>query len=187
MRGATIARCAAATAVLAVVAGCGGGDGGDKQADPPATGPAVITVTSAAFDEGQPIPDMYSCDGAEVSPPLAWSGVPSAAAALALVVDDPDAPGGAFVHWLVANIDPGASAVDEGATPASGVEVANSSGDVSYAGPCPPSGTHHYRFTVYALSEAIDVTPDSSLYDVFSAIDDASVGHGTLTGTYTHR
>jgi Raf kinase inhibitor-like YbhB/YbcL family protein len=184
MRGAKLTRSAVAVATTVVTVGC---SGGGERADPPTSGATVITVTSTAFDDGQPIPQKYGCDGAEVSPPLAWSGVPSDAVTLALVVDDPDAPGGTFVHWVVANVDPAESGVAEGTTPAGGVEVANSSGDASYAGPCPPSGTHHYRFTVYALSSTIDVAADTSLDDVFAAIDDASVGQGTLTGIYEHR
>jgi Raf kinase inhibitor-like YbhB/YbcL family protein len=174
----------AACAVAVAVSGCSG-DG--ERADPPAGGASVITVTSPAFGDGQPIPQRYTCDGDEVSPPLAWSGIPGDAAALALVVDDPDAPGGTYVHWTVVGIDPSRHGVDEGSVPAGGVEVANSSGDASYAGPCPPSGTHHYRFTVYALDRDVHVTPDESLDAVFSAIDRASVGQGTLTGSYAHR
>jgi Raf kinase inhibitor-like YbhB/YbcL family protein len=174
----------AACAAVAAASGCSG-DG--ERAAPPTGGAGVITVTSPAFDDGQPIPQKYTCDGEEVSPPLAWSGVPSDAAALALVVDDPDAPGGTYVHWAVANIDPAQHGVDEGSVPAGGVEIANSSGGASYAGPCPPSGTHRYRFTVYGLDSDVDAPPDAGLDAVFSAIDGASVGQGTLTGSYAHR
>jgi Raf kinase inhibitor-like YbhB/YbcL family protein len=174
----------AATAMAITMAGC---SGGGERADPPTGGDQVITVTSTAFADNEPIPQEYSCDGAEVSPPLAWSGLPSDVAALALVVDDPDAPGGTFAHWVVANIDPAEQGVGEGEVPAGGLQVGNSSGAASYAAPCPPSGTHHYRFTVYALNRALDVKADESLDNVFAAIDDASVGQGTLIGTYQHR
>jgi hypothetical protein len=167
--------------IAATTSGC---DSGGERADPPTGGASVITVTSSAFGEGQPIPEKYSCDGDEVSPPLAWSGVPNEAAALALVVDDPDAPGGTYVHWVVANIDPSARSVGEGAVPAGGVQVANSAGNASYAGPCPPSGTHRYRFTVHALDRSVDIGDGESLDDAFTAVDDASVAQGTLTGTY---
>jgi hypothetical protein len=177
------------TAVVAVaasvaVAAC---SSGDEQADPPSAAPTVISVTSTAFDEGGPIPKNYTCDGAETSPPLAWTGVPTDASALALVVDDPDAPGGTFVHWAVIDIDHSSDGVQEGGTPTAGVQLENSSGDASYAGPCPPSGTHHYRFTVYALSKPLEVAAGATLDDVFAAIDAASLGQGTLTGTYTHQ
>jgi len=184
MLGATRIVTAIAAATTFAVAGC---SGGGERADPPTGGASVITVRSTAFDAGQPIPRKYTCDGDEVSPPLAWSGVSYDAQALALVVDDPDAPGGTYVHWVVANIDPMSGGVEEGATPDAGMQIVNSSGDTSYAGPCPPSGTHHYRFTVYELSHRVDVTADSSLDEVFAAIDDVSVGEGTLTGTYQHQ
>jgi Raf kinase inhibitor-like YbhB/YbcL family protein len=173
--------CVAVTAAIAT-AGCSGSDG--ERAEPPTGGASVIT--SAAFDEDQPIPQKYGCNGDEVSPPLAWSGIPDDPAALALVVDDPDAPGGTFVHWVVVNIDATQEGVDEGSVPRDGVEIDNSSGNASYAGPCPPSGTHHYRFTVYALRAAVDVSADHGLDAVFNAIQSASIGQGTLTGTYSH-
>jgi Raf kinase inhibitor-like YbhB/YbcL family protein len=172
---------AAVAAVVLATAGC---SDSAENADPPSGGASIIEVTSPVFGDGQPIPRKYSCDGAEVSPPLAWSGVPSGAAALALVVDDPDAPGGTYIHWVVANIGPEVDSLAEGQDPAGVVQVANSSGKTSYAGPCPPSGTHHYRFTLYALDKTLDVRPDDSLKSVFEAIDKASLGKGTLTGTY---
>jgi Raf kinase inhibitor-like YbhB/YbcL family protein len=174
-----------AAGVLAAASGCSDEGGGAEPPTPSADD--VITVTSSAFDDGQPIPSEYSCDGAETSPPLAWTGVPSDAAALALVVDDPDAPGGSYVHWVVVDIDPEQSSVDAGQPPTSGQEVENSSGDPSYAGPCPPSGTHHYRFTVYAMSEALDAETDADLGDLFAQIGDLSLGEGTLVGTYTRQ
>jgi Raf kinase inhibitor-like YbhB/YbcL family protein len=176
---------AAAITTAITTAGCSGGDG--DRADPPTGGAAsVITVTSSAFDDGQPIPRKYGCDGDGVSPPLAWSGVPDDAATLALVVDDPDAPGGTYVHWVVVNIDPAQEDVDEGGVPRDGVEIDNSSGDALYDGPCPPSGTHHYRFTVYALKSAVDLSADDALDAVFKVIESASIAQGTLTGTYSH-
>jgi Raf kinase inhibitor-like YbhB/YbcL family protein len=170
-------------AALATV-GC---SGGGERADPPTAGPSVIVVKSSAFADGQPIPQKYTCDGADLSPPLAWTGVPSDAAALALVVDDPDAPGGTFVHWVVANINPASKGVPEGGAPDAGLQVVNSSGNASYSAPCPPSGTHHYRLTVYALGSPVDVAADTDLDTVFSAIDATSLGQGTLTGTYAHQ
>jgi Raf kinase inhibitor-like YbhB/YbcL family protein len=185
MRGATLTGSAAAVAAIVATAGC---SGGGERADPPTSGASVITVTSTAFDDGQQIPPKYTCDGAGVSPALAWSGISPDAQALALVVDDPDAPGGGtFVHWVVANIDPGSEGVQEGAVPDAGVQVVNSSGNASYSGPCPPSGTHHYRFTVYALSSRVDVAADTDLDTVFRAIDGASTGRGALTGTYARQ
>jgi Raf kinase inhibitor-like YbhB/YbcL family protein len=174
----------AAAAVTA--AGCSDAGGGGR-AELPSDAPDVVTVSSAAFADGQSIPEKYTCDGVAVSPPLAWSGVAAAARGIALVVDDPDAPGGNYVHWLVVNVDPLARRVDEGAVPAGGTQVVNSSGAAGYAGPCPPSGVHHYRFTVYDLSRRVDVTAGSDVDAVFAAIESAAVGQGTLIGTYAHR
>src|SRR5262249_14022917 len=129
-----------------LVAGCGG-----EPAEPAASAPSTIAVTSPAFAAGAPIPVEFSCRGANTSPPLSWPGVPGRAAALALVVDDPDAPHGTYRHWVVVDIPPGATSAPAGQPPG-GRQLPNSAGHARYDGPCPPSGTHHYRFTVYALS-----------------------------------
>jgi len=122
-----------------------------------------IAVRSEAFEDGQPIPKRFTCDGENVPPPLSWSGVPSGAARVAVVVDDPDAPGGTFVHWLVL-LAPTATSVPE---------------DIGgYRGPCPPPGPpHHYRFSVYALGGSSPLDPP--------AIRKAAIAAGTLTGTFS--
>jgi Raf kinase inhibitor-like YbhB/YbcL family protein len=116
---------------------------------------ASITVDSPDIAEGGRIPARYTCDGQDVSPPLRWSGVPSDAAALALVVDDPDAPRGTYTHWVVVDIDPAVKSVARGQSPPGAQQIANSAGRASYIGPCPPSDVHHYRFTMYALSRRL--------------------------------
>src|SRR3954466_5372786 len=103
-------------AMALFVEACGGGDD-SPSAEAPDAGSDVIDVASAAFGEGEPIPVEYTCDGKELSPPLRWSGVPDDAQALALVVDDPDAPGGTFVHWVVVDIPTDQTGSDEGAPP----------------------------------------------------------------------
>lgn len=158
----------------------------DHGATPPRTrGSATITVTSPAFAAGGPIPRRYSCDGAGISPPLAWHGVPAKARELALVVDDPDAPGGTYTHWMVLGIGVHTTSVRQGSTPANSTEITNSSGKQGYAPLCPPSGTHHYRFTVYALSAVIKPSP-RSLQSGLNAIAGHTLAWGRLTGTY-HR
>src|SRR5262245_46282373 len=141
-------------AVLIGTAACSGSQSGDE---PAVTAPTSITVTSTAFRDGGSIPTKYTCDGAGVSPPVAWTGTPGDAKALALVVDDPDAPRGTFTHWVLLDLDPAVASIQEGTTPTGAKQANNSAGKASYAGPCPPSGTHHYRFTVYALSEATNL------------------------------
>jgi Raf kinase inhibitor-like YbhB/YbcL family protein len=165
-------------AIMLCAAGCSKGR-------PSPTSAATITVTSSAFGNGRPIPAKYTCDGAGISPPLAWRGVPDRARELALVVDDPDAPGGTYTHWVVLDIPVDSTSVAEGAVPENAVLIDNSSGHPDYAPPCPPSGTHHYRFTVYALSAAADLG-DHSLDSALRAIKHLSIGWGRLVGTY-HR
>ena len=146
--------------------------------------PTSITVDSPDITDGGPIPARYTCDGQGVSPPLRWSGVPSDAAALALVVDDPDAPGGTYTHWVVVDIDPAVHSVARGQSPPRAQQIVNSAGSASYMGPCPPSGGHHYRFTVYALSRRLALPPRASLHSALDAIAEAATAQGTLTCTY---
>lgn len=143
-----------------------------------------VSVTSTAFDEDGEIPARFTCDGKESSPPLAWEGTARPPRAWALVVDDPDAPGGTFVHWVVLDIPRGTRSVAEAATPARAVQADNSAGDPAYAGPCPPSGRHRYRFTVYGLSERTGLHDGAALADALDAIAAAATSRGTLLATY---
>jgi Raf kinase inhibitor-like YbhB/YbcL family protein len=148
----------------------------------------TISVSSTAFAEGAPIPVQHSCDGDDVSPPLAWEGVPDGAEALALVLDDPDAGGGTYVHWVLYGLDPSLTGLDEGALPDGARQADNADGNSDYAGPCPPEAddAHTYRFTLYALDEAISADDGSGQADVLGDIRDAAVARGTLTGTFDH-
>jgi Raf kinase inhibitor-like YbhB/YbcL family protein len=147
---------------------------------------AAIAVTSAAFGNGRAIPARYSCHGRNQPPPLAWTGVPPHAVALALVMDDPDAVGGRYIHWVVTDIPPAVGSSAQGQSPPGGRTSANSGGDARYLGPCPPSGSglHHYRFTVYGLSRMLGLTPDTAARTALAAIEAAAVGQGRLVGTY---
>ena len=140
----------------------------------------TISVTSPAFDEGGAIPTSYSCDGEDVSPPLAWQGAPDGTVAFALIVDDPDA--GGFVHWTVADIAASDGSAEEGESP--GIDGRNGFGRAGYGGPCPPSGTHRYVVTLYALSEPLSVEPGFSAADLRSAMEGRVLATGHLTGTY---
>ncbi|HEU4946119.1 MAG TPA: YbhB/YbcL family Raf kinase inhibitor-like protein [Kribbella sp.] len=148
------------------------------------TTPDTITVTSSAFQDGRPIPARFSCDGENVSPPVAWQGVPSEARAVAMVVDDPDAPRGTFVHWVLLDVPPGTRSLAENSAPPGATQAKNSAGKASYFGPCPPSGTHHYRFTVYALSSATGLPNGADLNRALKAIDASAIARGRLVGTY---
>jgi len=169
--------------LLAVpLAGCGGDGTSGVDAPEPTAASAGITVTSPAFEQGGPIPAQYTCHGSGISPPLRWSGVPAKAQALALVVDDPDAPHGTYTHWLVVDIPASTDHVDAASRPAGGTELA-ASGGAGWSAPCPPSGTHHYRFHVYALRSGLGLPADTSIAHAMRAIGADTLSWGLLTGT----
>ena len=113
-----------------------------------------MELTSPAFSEGDTLDGRFTCDGEDLSPPLAWSDVPEGTSELRLSVTDPDAPSGTFTHWLVTGIDPAAPGVGQGAVPPGGTEQPNSFGDAAFGGPCPPKGApHRYVFTIEALDD----------------------------------
>ena len=142
----------------------------------------AFTITSSALTEGGPIPTEYTCDGANKSIPLAWSGVPAGAAELALVMDDPDARG--YVHWVVIGIPPDAAGVGGDAGLPARAREGRRSGGVGYTGPCPPSGTHHYVFTLYALSSPLAVAATPTADEVRQAAANSTLATATLSGTY---
>lgn len=146
----------------------------------------IMHLTSAAFDDGSRIPDTYTCKGADISPPLSVQNIPNGTKSLALIVHDPDAPGGDFVHWVVWSIPADSSTISEGALPPGAQQGINSFGKRAYNGPCPPAGkAHHYVFDVYAVSTELNL-PDSTTRDkLMNAIEGSKIGHATLTGTYS--
>ncbi len=145
--------------------------------------PDTLPITSAAFEEGGAIPPRHSCDGDDVSPPLSWAEGPPGTAAFAVVVTDPDA--GGFVHWGLANIPADTTELQEGAGGAGiGVESQNSFGRSGWSGPCPPSGTHRYEFSVYALAEELDLSAEPSPDELLRAMDGKVIATGRLVGTY---
>jgi Raf kinase inhibitor-like YbhB/YbcL family protein len=162
------------------VAGCG--SGGESSTSSAGSG-ATIAVTSD-FKPGARIARAHTCDGRDVSPPLHASGLASATKEIVVVMRDPDAPGGTFIHWAIAHLQPanGSVSLSAGARPSGAVLGRNSFGSLGYRGPCPPSGApHHYVITVYALGQP------SGLHQGFSAGDVEGLpvlGQGTLTGIY---
>lgn len=144
----------------------------------------TFAITSSAFDAGGAIPRRYGCDGDGVSPPLRWSSVPSGTAELELLVDDPDAHG--FVHWVAAGIAPTEAGLDEGATGSSKVPVEgrNGAGRNGWTAPCPPSGTHHYHFTLYAVSKPLGLRPGVTADELRAAVKDATIATAELVATY---
>jgi Raf kinase inhibitor-like YbhB/YbcL family protein len=146
----------------------------------------TIELTSPAFDDGGTIPDKHTRLGGNVSPALAWAGVPADAAELVLVVQDPDAPSGTFTHWIVAGIDPDLDGLDEGEVPEGTVEGSNDFGEDGYDGPQPPLGDppHRYVFRVVALGDESGLGPSAGSDEVDEAVESFAIDRGQLTGRY---
>lgn len=144
-----------------------------------------MKIISSAFSEGQKIPQKYSCDGENISPPLSILDVPANSVSLVLIMDDPDAPAGTWVHWLVWNIDPNVKDITEGATPSGSVSGTTSFGDVGYGGPCPPSGQHRYFFKLYALNSKIDLKEDAKVENLTQAMKNHLIQETSLMGVYS--
>jgi len=142
-----------------------------------------MKITSSAFAEGQSIPSKYTCDGSDTIPPLEFAGVPGNAKSLALIVDDPDAPGGTFDHWVVWNIPPDTKGVTEGQPP-KGVAGRNSWKKNAYGGPCPPDREHRYFFKLYALDTTLDLPMSSNKGDVEKAMQGHVLAESKLMGRY---
>ena len=131
-----------------------------------------------------------TCDGQDVSPRISWSGVPNNTKSLALIVEDPDAPGGLFVHWVIYNIDPSLKGLPEGIPKTEvvsgiGLQGVNSFGKIGYGGPCPPRGsTHRYIFRIYALKEAVQLGPGASRNDLLRAMEGKIIAVGETIVNY---
>ncbi|WP_374025974.1 YbhB/YbcL family Raf kinase inhibitor-like protein [Mycobacterium sp. HNNTM2301] len=180
--------------IVVALAGCGGH--GDTRVTAPSTpkvttlgrtvaaapAGAPLTISSPAFGDGAPIPVQYTCKGADIAPPLAWSAPLGAA----LVVDDPDAVNGLYVHWVVVGIGPGSGSTADGQTPAGAVALPNTAGQAAYKGPCPPagSGTHHYRFTLYQLPNDYQLPGGLAGVQAAQTIGGAATAQAQLTGTF---
>jgi hypothetical protein len=156
--------------------------------------PDGLTFTGVPFDPGHPVPTEYTCEGEDVSPPLAWNRVPSGTRSVALIVDDPDAPGQTFTHWVLFNLPPTHTQLvrdvnvraDFGEADPSPVEGANDFGDTGYGGPCPPpgDGPHRYVFRLYALDTVLDLGPGASKAQVTDAMDGHVLDETEWIGTY---
>jgi Raf kinase inhibitor-like YbhB/YbcL family protein len=172
---------AAAMGIGLILAGC-------TPAQPAEVGSvADLKVTSSAFSEGGSVPARNTCDGEDLSPPLAWSGSPSGTQSMAIVVTDPDA--GGFIHWAAANVevnpDGGGNLPEAASGSASvGVEGSNDFGRTGWRGPCPPSGEHRYVFTVYALSGTLDLSAGFDSHQLQGALSGKIVAQGQLTAKY---
>ena len=149
----------------------------------------IMKLTSPAFDEGGMIPEKYTCDGTDLSPPLNWDSIPEKTKSLALICDDPDAPMGTWVHWVYYDIPTSAQGVPEniGADDRpgiGGVQGINDFRRIGYGGPCPPGGTHRYFFKLYALDTLLNLPPGATKKQLIRAMENHIVGSVQLMGKY---
>lgn len=142
----------------------------------------ALAVTSGAFAHEAPIPALYTCDGEDLSPPLDIEGIPEDAVSLAIVMDDPDAPGGTWDHWVVYDIDI-TDSIPQGVS-GLGTDGFNSWQRAGYGGPCPPSGIHRYFTTIYALDTRLGLAPGATSDELRAAMDGHILATGELMGTY---
>ena len=152
----------------------------------------VFELTSPAFAAGEPIPPRYTCDGDDVSPPLAWSDPPPGTQSLALICDDPDAPVGTWVHWVLYDLPADARELPEAVPadaelPGGGRQGNNSWPRLGYGGPCPPSGSHRYFFKLYALDTVLDLDAGASKKQVLGAMEGHVLAEAELMGVYSRQ
>ena len=151
-----------------------------------------IKITSTAFEEGGMIPSKYTCDGSDISPPLAWTGVPDGTQSIALICDVGVAPMGTWVHWVIFNFPPDTTELPEDVPP--GPELPDGSrqgetdfGRIEYGGPCPPSGTHRYYFRIYTLDAMLDLESGATKAQLLDAMEGHILAEGELMGQYQRR
>jgi len=180
-----------ATVLVATICGC------ERQKDPGEVSEErsremTILVSSSAFQEGGTIPAKYTCDGNDISPPLKWTGIPDVTKSLALISDDPDAPMGTWVHWVMWNIPPSVHELAESVPPKPELPDGSRQGisdfrRPGYGGPCPPSGVHRYYFKVYALDTMLDLPSSTRRADLLKAMKGHILAEGQLMGRYGAR
>jgi Raf kinase inhibitor-like YbhB/YbcL family protein len=148
---------------------------------------AKLSINSPAFQHNGDIPVRYTCDGDDINPPLAFENVPQGTQSLVLIIDDPDAPMGTWVHWVVWNIDPGIGEIKEDSVPAGASQGMNDFRKLEYGGPCPPSGTHRYFFKLYALDSTLDLASKAKKADVEKAMKGHVIEESQIIGLYRRK
>ena len=143
-----------------------------------------MTISSSAFSNNAAIPSKYACDGEDINPPLSISDVPENSKSLALIIDDPDSPSGAFTHWTVWNIDTSIKEISENSVPKSGVEGMTDFGKIGYGGPCPGTGKHRYFFKIYALDINLKLAKGAAKKDIENAMTGHVSAQAELVGLY---
>ncbi len=148
-----------------------------------------MEIISSSFDEGTMIPKKYTCDAIDISPPLKWSKIPDGTKTFAIICDDPDAPMGTWVHWVIYNLPVNINELSEDVPsleilPNGAKQGRNDFGKIGYGGPCPPGGTHRYYFKVYALTEELNVEAGISKSELLKAMEGHILSEGQLMGRY---
>jgi Raf kinase inhibitor-like YbhB/YbcL family protein len=179
------------TALAATICGC------ERQKEPVEVSEErsremAISISSSAFQEGGMIPAEYTCDGNDISPPLQWAGVPDGTKSIALICDDPDAPVGTWVHWVLWNLPPSAGELAKGVStkpelPDGSRQGISDFGRPGYGGPCPPGGTHRYYFKICALDTKLDLPSSTRKADLLKAMKGHILAEGQLMGKYSRR
>ena len=151
-----------------------------------------IKITSSAFEEGGMIPKKYTCDDINVSPPLTWNSIPDGTKSFALICDDPDAPMGTWVHWVLFNLSANIKELPENITPQQILESGakqgkNDFGNIGYGGPCPPGGTHRYYFKLYGLDAEINLDSGTTKKQLLKAMEGHILAEGQLMGKYNRQ
>ncbi len=170
--------------VATLLASCG------AKEQPPEEREMALSITSTAFKEGGKIPDRYTCQGQDISPPLTWSKPPEGTQSFALIMDDPDAPGGVFTHWVIFNIPSDSRGLPEAVPtqdklPSGAVQGKNDFSRIGYSGPCPPPGrAHQYKFTLYALDQPSDLKAGVSKKQILNAMQGHVLAQCQLMGVY---
>jgi Raf kinase inhibitor-like YbhB/YbcL family protein len=149
----------------------------------------TMKLTSPVFDEGGMIPEKYTCDGADLSPPLKWESIPEGTKSISLICDDPDAPGGTWVHWVYYDIPASTKSVPENVRAddrpgIGGTQGINDFRRIGYGGPCPPGGTHRYYFKLYALDTLLNLPSGATKKQLVKAMENHIVGQVQLMGKY---
>ncbi len=144
----------------------------------------VMKIESSAFKQGESIPSKYSCQGTDINPPLQIADIPAAAKSLALIMDDPDAPVGTWVHWVLWDISVQTKEIAENSVPANAMQGKNSWGNSEYGGPCPPSGMHRYFFKLYALDTLLSLSSSADAKQLEKTMKGHILAQGELMGTY---
>lgn len=143
-----------------------------------------LQISSPAFENNQPIPAKYTCDGENINPPFKFSGIPVNCKSLVLICDDPDAPAGTFCHWTLWNINPQENQITENSVPAGAIEGVTSFGRHGYGGPCPPAGTHRYIFKLFALDIKLALPPTADRSQLAHAIQGHILEQTQIIGLY---